>query len=542
MASPSFTTVWSELKNVVLILDDTRNYGSVNGTNLVTDLNTYVTALAGDRAASGGVASQQFRAQFAALLAGGRSLLDPHIFDMAKAISSPGQDVATILADLYLYMNDNSYTVVSREYTFGSVSAGGSNVGTGTVYRLTTDSYNNAIEVSFPTTTTLKCVQDSQSGTSPGREVFQIYQVQPAPDLIETAGSGTFGTLTGLAGDVVLRNASFQNLAGSVSAPTDIPNWTSSIAINGTNYQFDATNYFRVSPEESANNPAGGGTPYGLRMYATATLTQKVRYLNLALSPSTPYFFALRWNRQVGACTGTLKITIGTKSTTVSVTTQTGWQTLVVAMDQNLWLRQFNQDNLGLVIDWTLSTGTYLVVDDACFAPMTRYDGLWYTYLGGATNAQKDDKYTFADTELGNKVQRWLWRLYGRYLPAGPKTPATACTAALAGAGAGNVNNGTHVYAITVTDAAGRESAVGPSSTAVNVVDATTNGKVSLTAIPTGDAATSNRKVYRSAAGTTTPLKLLTTISDNTTTTYTDNTADASLGATVNALTQITDP
>jgi len=58
---------------------------------------------------------------------------------------------------------------------------------------------------------------------------------------------------------------------------------------------------------------------------------------------------------------------------------------------------------------------------------------------------------------------------------------------------------------------------------------ATANGVV--LAIPTGGTPTVGRKIYRSVAGTTTPLKLVATIADNTTTSYTDTIADASLGA-----------
>jgi hypothetical protein len=104
-----------------------------------------------------------------------------------------------------------------------------------------------------------------------------------------------------------------------------------------------------------------------------------------------------------------------------------------------------------------------------------------------------------------------------------------ACSAALAGAGAGNVDNGTHAYKVTFVTAAG-ETTTGNAVT-VTVANKTTNGQVSLTAVPTGAAGlVTQRKVYRSKAGGG-PFYLLTTIADNTTTTYTDNTADASLGA-----------
>jgi hypothetical protein len=62
------------------------------------------------------------------------------------------------------------------------------------------------------------------------------------------------------------------------------------------------------------------------------------------------------------------------------------------------------------------------------------------------------------------------------------------------------------------------------------VTTTTGNQKVNLTAIPTGPTGIISRTIYRTAVGGTS-LLLLTTISDNTTTTFTDTTADGSLGA-----------
>jgi hypothetical protein len=58
--------------------------------------------------------------------------------------------------------------------------------------------------------------------------------------------------------------------------------------------------------------------------------------------------------------------------------------------------------------------------------------------------------------------------------------------------------------------------------------------QVAVSAIQIGGATVTSRKVYRTAAGGS-QLKLLTTLADNTTTTYADSTADASLGANVPA-------
>lgn len=105
-----------------------------------------------------------------------------------------------------------------------------------------------------------------------------------------------------------------------------------------------------------------------------------------------------------------------------------------------------------------------------------------------------------------------------------------ACTAALAGGGAGNVDDGTHSYKITFVTASG-ESTGGTKSNVVTVADKAADGKVSLTSIPVGPSSVTSRKIYRTVAGDTGNHKLVDTISDNTTTTYTDNTADGSLGA-----------
>lgn len=104
-----------------------------------------------------------------------------------------------------------------------------------------------------------------------------------------------------------------------------------------------------------------------------------------------------------------------------------------------------------------------------------------------------------------------------------------APTVALAGLGAGNVTNGAHRYLVTFVTADG-ETQAGTESAAVTVADSTVNGQVAVTAIPIGGSSVTARKLYRTAAAGTVFL-LLATIADNTTTTYTDNAADGSLGA-----------
>lgn len=85
-------------------------------------------------------------------------------------------------------------------------------------------------------------------------------------------------------------------------------------------------------------------------------------------------------------------------------------------------------------------------------------------------------------------------------------------------------NNTTTTFLDTITDAS-LGANVPTSNTA-------TANQVSLTSIPIGASAVTQRKIYRTAAGGA-QLKLLTTIADNVTSTYTDSIADGSLGANV---------
>lgn len=132
------------------------------------------------------------------------------------------------------------------------------------------------------------------------------------------------------------------------------------------------------------------------------------------------------------------------------------------------------------------------------------------------------------------KAQLRLDSAYGEPAPTAP-------TAALASPAApGNVENGAHRYRVTFVTADG-ETDGGTITSAVTVADKTVNGQISLTAIPLGGAAVTSRKLYRTTAGGSTYL-LLATLADNTTVIYTDNIADASLGASAPTTNTTADP
>lgn len=113
-----------------------------------------------------------------------------------------------------------------------------------------------------------------------------------------------------------------------------------------------------------------------------------------------------------------------------------------------------------------------------------------------------------------------------------PYTPIMAAPSGTV-AGGGSLGDGVYLYRVTATYSGGWETPLASSGELALL--ATNTSSISLTGIPTassplGSQTVSNRKVYRTAANGST-FYLLTTIANNTTTTYNDTTADGSLGA-----------
>lgn len=106
------------------------------------------------------------------------------------------------------------------------------------------------------------------------------------------------------------------------------------------------------------------------------------------------------------------------------------------------------------------------------------------------------------------------------------QTTAPTGTLVLTPTGSG-VLTGSYYYAVTFVTADG-ETSYGALSGPV----APSSQQVAISAIPLGGSGVTSRKIYRTVAGAQSyTVQYVATIADNTTTTYTDNTADGALGA-----------
>ena len=305
------SAVQSAFSNAVKILDQDRRFGAINGTNLLSLLSTYETSYNGsDFILPAEQAIQQCRSAIAGVLNPGyiQSVLTPWIQQyMLSVIGLTNMtNVAAMLQQLYIYMAQNNLHVQSRGITYGTP-------------------WNYPIENIWPDQKLAQCVQDSQTGSKLGQEVFSLSGQSPYVDQIKRSGSGIQATLTARTTDDTnpgLFNASFDQFSSATNSPTNpngITNWTSANGDSSSFYTFDNTNIFRVAPSQTA------ATSYSINLVATNTISQLLSAKGTRLNQSTPYLLAVIWNAQVNGATGTLTIGMGSLATTVTVTGASGW-------------------------------------------------------------------------------------------------------------------------------------------------------------------------------------------------------------------------
>lgn len=152
---------------------------------------------------------------------------------------------------------------------------------------------------------------------------------------------------------------------------------------------------------------------------------------------------------------------------------------------------------------------------------------LWRTSVGGATATEKL-LATIADNTTTVYQDTLPDSALGVAIPVTNTAAVPAPGAATVAAGAAGTPNGAYRCQVTFVNAAGETTG------GVEFTITVASLQINWSAIPLGPSGTTARKLYRTAAaGASGTEKLVTTISDNSTTTFTDNVADGSLGAAI---------
>lgn len=318
--------------------------------------------------------------------------------------------------------------VTTRAITYDtSATAGGSNVGNGAISRLTVDENGFDLEACTVEKKLFKCVSDQNSGAQATAEVFECIGEAASFDSVSRAsfGSGTGANVTIFShhagnqrGGSLLTNSSFSTFDST--ATPKFAGWTLASGAAGDITQ-DTTNYYRTFP--------GASVDASLKMTwgsATITLAQSLDDMRVRkLDPDVPYVLRAMVNKSIGSASGgTLTLRLGATEIDVALSgLSSGWNEVILAFDEGLWFRNFNEADLAVEIEWATGTSGYLLVDDVILCPMDYIDGTYWFLRGNAAspvNWLVDDILQFTDTggaPATGKIQWWLWVAGFGYLP-----------------------------------------------------------------------------------------------------------------------------
>ena len=424
-SNPTRAEIEAQWRNAAEILEKIADAGSADATNLVDLIDTFEQSLESDFAAEAAGAMESLRSDVAGTISPARAqaILRPFVRAYCQHVIGR-KDVARagdleLLSEIYDYRRRNALFVQSRVITFGSPSAAAGNIGTAKMARLTKDRWNFDIEASWVDQKRVRCVLDSGTGMNVGEETWLIEGQSRLKDELRRSGSGFDAFLSGqTVSQSLLENAGFQAFGNTAAAPTSITNWTSSAAVNGTNYLFDSANTFRRQPQVGPT-----ATQYSLRVGVTTELTQKLTVSGNDLRRDTPYIFVVVWKRDTGAASGTLVLRMGNVSRSITVAAQAGWNVSICpsTLDLATWYEVFAEEDVQFDIGWT-RTGGNLHIAEALLLSGSSFDNHWYWMLPNdvATYVPPriDDEFTITDTGgTTGLINKWNWKAWNVWFP-----------------------------------------------------------------------------------------------------------------------------
>lgn len=421
--------LWGQLTKAIKIVDETFKYAGQNATNFLGLLDSLQQVYEGNHIGSTNAAFTSLRSQLNSIC-GNTDCLNNIILELAKiGYSSTASVSSTALDDIAKGMNAASETITNRAWTYGSVANDALNVGTGTVYRLTTDKYNKTIETGAFSggVTKIEILTDKNTGATSGAESAKIYGSGQTPtDNIDlgNAPSSEITITAKKASDGILANGNFSSYDDS-GTDVSVTSWTFGTATKATHVNIDTAVYFRnIDPTT---------TGVSVKLLLDNTMVQYLLSASGRINPDLPIFLIVRYYRNSN-CDGVLTITLGSKSTNVTLTTKTNatWYDLVLgATGSDGWYDNYKSDptGLGVKVEIALSSRTTgsLCVGEVILAQPAYYDGKYYLLTAGRTDFLKGDNFTFTDSVSNTgRVQTTLARLYRKHLPHTSGTPTYA--------------------------------------------------------------------------------------------------------------------
>lgn len=350
--------------------------------------------------------------------------IDEIILSFSKVLKFAGDDADVLWPFILRHYVDNSLSVNSREFTFGTPAAGGGNVGNGLIHLLTVDKYGNDLEHCFAEDYVAEIVEDEFSGTNPHEESWRFKGEPLELDQLFVDGSGLESIINSLsARATLLLNPSFEEFTGSLAVPTDIANWIPSTPGAFGNFEISESIFYR--------DFLGITTPRSVQFKDNDSLEQKFTVKNTEFDADIPIYVQIALFRE-SSCDGDVILTLGGSTVTIDIATlnNAAWNVVKLPLNKELWYDNFNVADGAVKIELSGRTTGTIFVDDVIVNQFQAFANYWIAPVGGQTKWRRQPvpdvfTYTFS-TAVDALIQLWL-RRRGIYLPgnkAGTETLA----------------------------------------------------------------------------------------------------------------------
>lgn len=454
MSTPTKSELWDQVTKHIAAADAFFKFANSNSPNYLGLEDSVIQSLEGQHAGSIASYYSSWRAEMNARFAAFRTPLLTLLRELAKFGYSLSVDRKTdrqVLLEIADAMNTASETVKNRAMTYGSISAGGSNVGSATIYRCTKDVHNNDLEVAVSGTVRADIVRDKNTGAVQGNEVLvfrgngnvRVDSIQYADSTNEVVENKTL--LTSGNNSTLLKDGSFDQLETTSSlTKNDQPGgWKLS---DYANFERDTTNFFRFKQGEGAKLNGGGTSLVAKSNTNDVWFAQYIGRSNSRFKADVPYFVAIRVMVDNVATDGTLTLRLGSQTVTLDLSPLSAnvWTTLVIGLDnkgyfdvfKENWIDPDTNQDLGVRVRADVTSRTVagkIYFDEMVMGEGIPFNGNYYFPVAGpnADGTSKDalvgDTYSWADSSANTgRIQTILSELLGFSFPHTGGTPTYA--------------------------------------------------------------------------------------------------------------------
>lgn len=453
MAAPSKAEMWTQISNFIALIDAHFVWTNTNSDNYLGLEDTLQQSLEGQHSNDVNSYLRSWRQQLNSRFSAHRATLLLMFKELAKfgySLSTEGKTDRDILLEIANAMDGGSETVKNRAMTYGSISAGGSNVGSATIYRCTEDVHGNNLEIAVSGTVRADVVSDKNTGATQGNElvtfrgngnvrVDNIQYASSTNEVLPSVQLQTSGNTTGL-----LVDGSFDTLETSSALTKNLQdNWTLN---DYTLFERDASTFFRFKQGQGARVNGTGTALVAKSGTSDVWFAQYIGRTRKTFKKDVPYFLVLRVMVDNALTDGTLTLRLGTQTTTLDVSTLSAntWADVVLGTDDKGYFENFkenwidsstNQD-LGVRVRVDVASRTVagkIWFDEIVLAEGKLFNGVYYCPVAGgnadgsAADALVGDTWSWADSSSNTgRIQTMCSELLKFSFPHTSGTPTYA--------------------------------------------------------------------------------------------------------------------